>query len=198
METIQPFTDTLSPALETTKPVSDTLTPSPQMGAAPAYQSALPMPNPTWETGLAAPVNAQQIGVQQGTPEAALGATLVGSSPNDSVGTEQVPVRTGILSNTRSIEANLSLIGAGVAALDLLLAEAKGLLDRMPQSFPSGPVPAGSSSSSSSSSGGGSGFQLLGDLALLSILLLGGKHLWSTREFLKPSSALLAIIERPG
>jgi hypothetical protein len=84
----------------------------------------------------------------------------------------------------------------GVAALDLLLAEAKGLLDRMPQSFPSGgPAPAGSSSSSS---GGGSGFQLLGALALLSILLLGGKHLWSDREFIKPSSALLPIIERPG
>jgi hypothetical protein len=28
--------------------------------------------------------------------------------------------------------------------------------------------------------------------------LLSGKFLWSRREFLKPSSALLPIIERPG
>ncbi len=104
-------------------------------------------------------------------------------------------MRTGVLSDPNSIEANISLIGAGVAALNLLLTEATGLLDRMPQSFPSGPASAGSSSSSS---GGGSGFQLLGALALLSILLLGGKHLWPTREFLKPSAALLPIIERPG
>src|SRR3712207_262013 len=121
---------------------------------------------------------------------------FAGSSTDQSVGIEQAPVRTGILSDPRSIEANLSLMGMGVAALDLLLAEAKGLLDRMPQSLPSGsPAPAGSSSSSSS---GGGGFQLLGALALLSILLLGGKHLWLAREFIKPSSALVPIIERPG
>ena len=141
------------------------------------------------------------MSVPQGPLEGVVGATLAGSSTYESAGTEQSPVRIATFSNTRSIEANLSLtIGAGVvAALDLLLDEARGLLDRMPQSLPSGPAPAGSSSSGSSSSGGGSGFQLLGALALLSILLLGGgKHLWSAGEFIKPSSALLPIIERPG
>jgi hypothetical protein len=133
--------------------------------------------------------------VQQGTLEGVLGATLEGSSTDELLATQQVPVWTGTFSNPRSIEANLSLIGAGLGVLDLLLTEATGLLDRMPQSFPSGPAPAGSSSSSSS---GGSGFQLIGALALLSILLFGGKHLWPTREFLKPSAALLPIIERPG
>jgi hypothetical protein len=177
------------------------------MGVMQDYQPALSTPIPagmndpvggtSLGSGFTAAVTVQQIGGQQESPEGVLGATLVGPSPEELVAIGQAPVTTGILADLRSVEANLSLIvGAGVAALDhLLLDEAKGLLERMPQSFPSAPAPAGSSSSSS---GGGSGFQLLGALALLSILLLGGKHLWPAREFIKPSSALLPIIERPG
>jgi hypothetical protein len=170
--------------------------------ATPVSQTAFPTPTLVWETNPS--VGSSSLGSgpgalhseQQGAPEGVLRAPLISTSQDDLAATGQVPVQTGILSAPRSIAANLSLmIGAGVAALGSLLDEAKGLLDRMPQSFPSAPAPAGSSSSSSS---GGSGFQLLGALALLSILLLGGKHLWSAREFIKPSSALLPIIERPG
>jgi hypothetical protein len=167
---------------------------------------ALPTPSPALETSTSggsplgservALVDMQQISVQNGSPNRAFEPIFAGSSTDSSVRIEQASARTGVLSDSNPIEANISLIiGTGVVALDLLLTEATGLLERMPQSFPSGPASAGSSSSSS---GGGSGFQLLGALALLSILLLGGKHLWPTREFLKPSAALLPIIERPG
>jgi hypothetical protein len=58
-----------------------------------------------------------------------------------------------------------------------------------------GAAPVAGSLSSGSSSDSGTG---LGILALVLICLLGGKSLWSAREFLKPSTALIPIIERPG
>ncbi|HEV2124012.1 MAG TPA: hypothetical protein VGW38_14700, partial [Chloroflexota bacterium] len=192
---------------------------SPQMGAIEDHRPALSTPGMGWETSPsggssslssqpAAPVGVQQVGMPQGTLEGALGAALVSSSPDESMGTKEAfLVRTTILSGLRSVEANPSLIGAAaaLAALDHhLLAQAKGFLEGMPlSSLPAGAMPAapggpsGASGGSGGSSGGG-GFELIGALALLSAMLLGGKHLRSAREFIKPSSALLAIIERPG
>ena len=54
---------------------------------------------------------------------------------------------------------------------------------------------AAGSLSGGSSSDGGTG---LGILALVLVSLLSGKTLWSARELLKPSTALIPIIERPG
>ena len=68
--------------------------------------------------------------------------------------------------------------------------------NQTPQPFSPGVLPAGSSSTPGFGSSGGMG--LLGFLALFSLLLLGGKFLRSMRELLKPSSALIPIIERPG
>ena len=180
--------------------------------ATPPFQTGFPTPTSALETsssggssslgsGPVAPVDGPQ-----GTPEGALDATtFAGSSSSDgwSAGTEKAPSKTGILSDTRSTKAaNLCLIGAAaLATLDRLLTEATGFLEGMPLSLPAGalPVAAGSfSGASGGGSGAGSSFELLGALALLSILLLGGKHLWSACEFLKPSAALLPIIERPG
>jgi hypothetical protein len=58
-----------------------------------------------------------------------------------------------------------------------------------------GAAAAAGSLSGGSSSDGGTG---LGILALVLVSLLGGKSLWSAREFLKPSTTLIPIIERPG
>jgi hypothetical protein len=73
---------------------------------------------------------------------------------------------------------------------------------QIPQPFSLGSaVPAAGSSSGGSgsgSSGGSSGGFDLGALALLSILLLSGKFLWNAQNFLKPSTALIPILERPG
>jgi hypothetical protein len=117
-------------------------------------------------------------------------------------------VKTGISSDPRSVKAatnDVSLVGAALASLDRLLSEAKGFLDGILSNSPAGALPAGalptgagSASGGSGASGGSTGFVLLGALAFLSTLLLSGKHLWAAREFLKPSSALLPIIERPG
>ena len=135
-----------------------------------------------------------------GIPEGALSATdLAGYSGGGwSAGAEQTPAKTGTSSDTRYVKeaAKPFFVGAALAALDRLLAEAKDFLDGMPTTLPPGALQAARSASGGSS--GGFGFELLGGLALLSILLLGGKHLWASSEFIKPSSALLPIIERPG
>lgn len=69
-----------------------------------------------------------------------------------------------------------------------------------PRSFPAGGLPAAAvgSSGGSNSSSSSAGFELLGTLALLSILLVRGKHLWEARGFLKPSLVVLPALERPG
>lgn len=62
----------------------------------------------------------------------------------------------------------------------------------------SGLLALGGLSGGSSNSSSSTGFELLGAIALLSILLAGGKHVWETRETLKPSSVVLPALERPG
>jgi hypothetical protein len=80
-------------------------------------------------------------------------------------------------------------------------ARVQSMLSQVPQLFPAGLIPAAGSfsgESGSGSSGGSSGGLDLGALALLSILLLSGKFLWNAQNFLKPSTALIPILERPG
>jgi hypothetical protein len=63
------------------------------------------------------------------------------------------------------------------------------------------PKPLGAAGAAVGSLSGGSSSDSgigLGILALMLVSLLGGKSLWSAREFLKPSTTLIPIIERPG
>jgi hypothetical protein len=114
---------------------------------------------------------------------------------------EQALLRASISSSYSSSSGLLlshSLLNELLAALN---GAERGFFNQGSQPFTPGvppagvPSPQGSSSGSSSSSGG---FGFLAVLALLSLLLLSGKFLWTSREFLKPTSALLPIIERPG
>ena len=92
-----------------------------------------------------------------------------------------------------------SLFEEGLASLGLL-AGMNGAQNQTPQpSSPAGGMPAaaGGFSGGSSSSPSGGGIET-GILGLLAALLLGGKFLWTTRDFLKPNAALLLAIERPG
>jgi hypothetical protein len=66
---------------------------------------------------------------------------------------------------------------------------------QIPQLLGAAGAAAGSLSSGSSSGGGGTAF---GILTLMIVSLLGGKFLWSARDFLKPDTTLLLTIERPG
>ena len=71
------------------------------------------------------------------------------------------------------------------------------------QSLPAGggasPPAVGFSGGGSSIGGSGSGSGSSKDvLAILAILLLGGKYLWSTPDFIRPNSALRLVLERPG
>ncbi len=99
--------------------------------------------------------------------------------------------------NSYTAHVSHSLLSSGLIPT-LSYSAVEDLLNQVPQPFSPGVPPAGSGSSSGSSSGYGGGMGLLGILALLSSLLLGGKFLWSRRDFLKPSSAFVPIIERPG
>ena len=96
-----------------------------------------------------------------------------------------------------------SLVGETLAALVAPIYSwvDHAMATQMPQPFPTGAMPAAGSSASgsgSSSGSGGSGGFDLGALALLSLLLLSGKFLWSVRDLLRPSTALVPILERPG
>jgi hypothetical protein len=75
---------------------------------------------------------------------------------------------------------------------------------QMPQPLPySGTLPVLPAPSSSSASGGSSSFSgvgrnLDGALALILILILGGKFVWYARDFVKPDSAFQLLIKQPG
>ncbi len=97
------------------------------------------------------------------------------------------------------------LFGAHLGWLDYLLhlgeylmlkpSEAPGAPFGAPQPTPVGAPPTGGSADSSSGTGGGLSLAIL---ALFSFFVLGGKHLWSSGDFLRPNSALRLAIERPG
>jgi hypothetical protein len=92
----------------------------------------------------------------------------------------------------------LSLFEEGLSSLNL--ARMEGAENQMPQPFPAPggmPVAAGGFSGGSSSSSSGGGLEM-GLLGLLAVLLLSGKFLWSTCDFLKPNTVLLLAIDRPG
>jgi hypothetical protein len=122
---------------------------------------------------------------------------LEGSASSATMAKQQVTMRTGVLSGPYLEQVGLSLFDEGLAYLNPT--GTKGTQNQMPQPFPAGgmPVAAGgfSGGSTSSSSGGGLDTGILG---LLAVLLLGGKFLWSARDFLKPNTAPLLAIERPG
>jgi hypothetical protein len=84
------------------------------------------------------------------------------------------------------------------------MAAASGLLNNsgMPQPFSGGlPIAAAASSSagvSAPSSGGGNGFDGAAILALLAVIVFGGKSLLAAREFLRPDSIPSLVLEHPG
>jgi hypothetical protein len=94
-----------------------------------------------------------------------------------------------------------SLIDGVLNLLGGLLGGVQDALNQGLQSFPAGTIPA---SGSGLSVGSGSGFSgssrddYMAILALLAMLLLSGKFLWSAPEFLRPNSALRLVTERPG
>jgi hypothetical protein len=148
-------------------------------GESQAYQTALP--------ALATAVTASTSTLDSDTVPVAQEGNLESSASN----------ATANLSSSYLEQVVLSLFEEDLSSLNL--AGMKGTQNQVPQPFSAGgmPMAAGgfSSGSSSSSSGGSLDTSILG---LLAILLLGGKFLWSTRDFLKPNAVLLLAIERPG
>jgi hypothetical protein len=121
--------------------------------------------------------------------------SLEGFTPNKSVGTERSSV-----SNAALLSSYLESLGRSlIDGLLNLLSGAKGILNQGLPSFPVGTLPTaeGLLGGQSSSSNGNSGFEL-GVLALLATLLLSGRCLWSRWDFLRPDSALVLALERPG
>jgi hypothetical protein len=85
------------------------------------------------------------------------------------------------------------------AALSSALAAVEGSLSQTPlPSSPGGAAPAGvvGSSGASASAFGGAGLAMLA--VLLALSSIGGRFLKTSREFLRPDSALLLAAERPG
>ena len=87
------------------------------------------------------------------------------------------------------------------SVLDYLTTTARGTQDVLPRPSPySGAIPTGAASNSSSGLGASSGG--LGFAALMAMLLtlsaLYGRLLLFLRDFLRPNSALVLALERPG
>jgi hypothetical protein len=83
------------------------------------------------------------------------------------------------------------------------MAAANGLLNNsgMPQPFSGGlPIAAAASGSAGGSapSSGGDGFPAAAILALLAVIVFGGKSLLAAREFLRPDSIPSLVLEHPG
>ncbi len=87
------------------------------------------------------------------------------------------------------------LLGAFSPTLDRVEAAASAPGESSLPLLPAGGAAGGGASSSS---GAGSGIGFFAFLAVLSILLLGGRFSWSSLEFLRPSSFLSLAVERPG
>jgi hypothetical protein len=121
------------------------------------------------------------------------------------VGAERSSVDSGtLLSSLSSYLERLarSLIDGVLNLLGGLLGGVQDALNQGLQSFPAGTIPASGSglsvASGSSGFSGSSRDDYMAILALLAILLLSGKFLWSAPEFLRPNSALRLVTERPG
>jgi hypothetical protein len=165
------------------------------------HQTALPAPtaeNPVHQAALPALSTA----AAESTPLASDAVTvaqegnLEASASSAVVVEKQAATKTGTLSNTYSKQVDLSFFEKVLLALNL--ARMKNVQDQMPQAFPDGAMPAAGSLSGGSSSSSSSGGLEAGILGLLAALLLGGKFLWTARDFLKPNAALLLAIEQPG
>ena len=222
VETARPV---VAPIVETAQPVVSPIVDTAQLVVAPVVETAQPVVNPVVETAqpvvdptvrTSVPQPAPVIGTLQqpenplASPSVSLsfapraldsasslgagGSTLVAPQRNLVELSSSSYGSAGVL-NSYSALVSHSLLSGLISSLSF--GGVEDLLNQTPQPFSPG-VPPASGSSSGSSSGYGGGNGLLGILALLSLLLLGGKFLWARREFLKPSSALLPIIERPG
>jgi hypothetical protein len=147
-------------------------------GESQAYQTALP--------ALATAVTASTSTLDSGTVPVAQEGNLESSASN----------ATANLSSSYLEQVVLSLFEEDLSSLNL--AGMKGTQNQVPQPFPASGMPVAAGGFSSGSSSSSSVGLDTGILGLLAILLLGGKFLWSTRDFLKPNTALLLAIERPG
>jgi hypothetical protein len=222
-DTAEPVQDTAEPVLapvqDTAEPVLAPVAETAEPVLAPVVDTAEPvlgtLPEPTPVVGTGPETNAPAIGTLQPDSPLALSSTSPSSlvpRPLESASSLVVSGSTLVVPQRNLVELSSSYGSAGVlnsysahvshSLLSGLISTlsyggVEDLLNQRPQPFSPG-VPPVSGSSSGSSSGYGGGNGLLGILALVSLLLLSGKFLWSRREFLKPSSALLPIIERPG
>jgi hypothetical protein len=192
--TVSPMTEAAGPVLDPV--VAGGATPLLEDGSqlplsqtveSPVHQAALPA------TTMAASASAMLASdaipaTQEGNLEASASTVMVVE--------KQAATKTGTLSDPYSKQVDLSFFEKMLLSLNL--AGVKGVQDQMPQSFPDGAMPAAGSLSGGSSLSSSSGGPEAGILGLLAVLLLGGKLLWTARDFLKPNAALRLAIERPG
>jgi hypothetical protein len=142
------------------------------------------------------PVSSEGVVVQSELASAVQGSLNVSSdgSASSLTGAKQEissakAAEAPVVSKTLSTKFLAALQGAVSLVEDILPIQ-------IPQPLgAAGAAAAAGSLSGGSSSDSGIG---LGILALMLVSLLGGKSLWSAREFLKPSTTLIPIIERPG
>jgi hypothetical protein len=206
--TVSPMTEAAGPMLdpvvagETTPFLEDgSQLPLSQTVESPVHQTALPAPtaeNPVHQAALPALTTAAAASTPLASDAVAVAqeGNLEASASSAVVVEKQAATKTDTLSNTYSKQVDLSFFEK--VLLSLNLAGMKGVQDQMPQAFPDGAMPAAGSLSGGSSLSSSSGGFEAGILGLLAVLLLGGKFLWTARDFLKPNAALLLAIEQPG
>ena len=197
----------LAPAQQALDPVTrlDQQGPAPVLGEATSLsvltpilgnQLALPQSIDSWASELATNPSSVLGAAKIISLDPPSGSTTLPATLSDFEGFSSKPLverRQGITAGAPPSKSEHPLIFGP--------ARVQSMLSQVPQPFPAGAIPAAGSSSAgagSGSSGGSNGGLDLGALALLSILLLSGKFLWSIRDFLKPSTALIPILERPG
>ncbi len=197
--TSAPTTDTSTPT--TSAPTTDTSTTTdlmPTREALPTTEPVLNDPLPATEPVLNDPLPATEpvltAPLTDPVSAAPLGTEALLSSYLESLGRSVVD---GLLNLLAGVVGALS---KGLQSLLDFLGGLAGALHQGLQSFPAGAIPAagGLSVGSSSSSGFGGKDLDPAALALLAILLLSGKYLWSASEFLRPNSAFRLAVERPG
>jgi hypothetical protein len=198
VEPIDDAVGTLSQALD---PPVDPLGQIASPLASPVSETATPPTAPV-DTGVGTsaavdPVFSEGAGLHSELASAIQSSFEVSS---DGFGSSLAGVMQEEISSAKTAEAPVvskTPISKFLAALQGAVSLVEDILPiQIPQPLgAAGAAAAAGSSSGGSSSDGGSG---LGILALVLVSLLSGKYLWGAREFLKPSTALIPIIERPG
>jgi hypothetical protein len=197
-QVLAPAEQALGPAIGADQvalvPVLGEATSLPEVALILGDQLALPQRTDSWTSQLA--INPSSVlGAAKIISLDSSGSTTLPATLSDFEGFSGKP----LVERRQDITGALPSINEHPLVFDS--ARAQSIPSQIPQPFPAGAIlAAGSSSgvSSSGSSGGSNGGLDLGALALLSILLLSGKFLWNAQNFLKPSTALIPILERPG